>query len=443
MKFIITILILTSSLILFSQNNNKIFSYGTANADQSKVIVPSKGGSLVLGETIIESKKSILLYKKNNTEAITWSKTISAEHPLVINDALKTTNGYILAAENYVNNRESLLLIDIDENGESNWVNTFNEEGNEVEPYAIESSPTAYYIGGFTKLATLAVNSFYNYSIENQFPYLLKTDKNGKKIWAKQLVLNNNKIAGDIRDIALTKNNNIIIIANIYNPNSKSKSISNYLIKLNEQGIILWSKSIANSKIEFMKIKLSRNGEMFLVGKKFISEKNRNVVVTKLNNKGQTIWAKSYGGNDVDIPIDLELNNNKIFVSTSSNSFDTKKRSQALLLILENKGNLITHKYIDGLNFSKISSIKSKNDEIIFSGSIINFSKQIIMNTISGNINDLETSNKINLSSSNITLMFLNSVISITEVNGEVNPNNLIGDYKIKVENIKITKQKL
>jgi len=430
------------SLASYSQENSK--SFGTKNPGQSKVLVPNKQGALIFGEHSKNDKKELLIYQTNNQNELMWSKSISAKDPLVINDALATRNGgYVLAAENYINNRESLLLINLDENGEENWVSTFNEEGNEVEPYAIEASPTAYYIGGFTKLKTLTVNSYYNFSVEKQFPYLLKTSLDGKKIWAKQIQLSNKNVVGDIRDISITKDNQLLFIANIYNPTSKTKSLTNYLVKMNEEGDVIWSKSIVNKGLEFFKLIQDQNQNIYLVGKKTITEKKTNTSLMKLTAKGEIIWSKNIGNSGIDIPIDLTLHENKIYLSLSTTSFDEKNRSQSLVLSFDNEGNMLYNTYVKHMDFSKIASLKSFNGELYFCGSIIQITDRILMNSISGTFNLNSNNQNYKLFSKKDEVEFKLTPIELIDVIKEVSSNSIENKYKITISDEKISSKKL
>ena len=440
--FLITVGI-SISIALCGQDNVK--SFGSENAGQSKVLVPNHQGSLVFGEHSKKGKKELLIYQTNNNNELIWSKSIAAKDPLVINDALATSSGgYVLAAENYINNRESLLLINLDENGEENWTSTFNEEGNEVEPYAIESSPTAYYIGGFTKLATLSVNFYYNFSVEKQFPYLLKTTLNGKKAWAKQIQLENKNVVGDIRDIVLTKDNDLVFIANIYTPASKTKSLTNYLVKINETGNVIWSKSISDRNIEFFELIIDKNQNLYLAGKKTISKKTTNVSLIKLTSEGNVIWAKEIGNNRIEIPIDLALHEDEIYMSISTSSFDEKNRSQSLVLKLNKDGAIKSNFYLKQMDFSKISSLKSFNHNLYFCGSIIQISDHIRMNSISGSLNNLVHNNPTySLTIKKDDLLFKTTPINLVNVINEANPNLIEKDYKITITDEKINSKKL
>ena len=439
-NFIIHILILANFVVCAQEG---IPSYGTKNADQAKIIIPSSFASLVLGETIKEDKKRILLYSIDANGNIIWSKTLSAKDPLVINDALKTKNGYVLAGENYVNNREALLLIDTDSTGNPNWVANFNEDGNEIEPYAIESTPSAYYIGGFTKLATLSVNSFYNFSIENQYPYLLKTSKEGKKIWSKQIALNEQTIVGDIRDIAYTKDNQLVFIANIYNPKSKSKTLTNFLVKINEEGTVVWSKSIENKRMEWLKLKVDANNHIFVVGKQTISDKNTDISVMKLDANGVIIWSKLYGTESVEKPFDFTVWNNNLVLSLTSNHFDSKKRSQSLVVKLNKDGEIIANHYIKEKDYSKIASVQVLNNQIYYTGAVIDFSNRVIMNTITGILPLSRFSSAYLLKEKENIVTIKDTPIQLIDVKSEVSPNHIIKDYKITIENEEIIYKKL
>ncbi len=440
-KFYFFTLIPFLFLEAYSQDN--VTSFGTENTGQSKVLIPNKDGALIFGEQSKADKKELLIYQTDKQNALIWAKSISAKDPLVITDVVRSNSGgYVLAAENYINNRESLLLIDLNQNGEENWVSTFNEEGNEVEPYAIAATPSAYYIGGFTKLATLSVNSYYNFSIEKQYPYLLKSSLDGKKVWSKQIQLDNKNVVGDIRDIAIV-NNDIVFIANVYNPESKTKSLTNYLIKIDEKGNVIWSKSIQDKGIELLKIKIDESNNIYLAGKKTISDKNTDVSLMKLTSEGKITWSKTIGNQGFEIPIDLTSHNKEIYLSISTTSFDKNNRSQSLILKINHNGNIISNSAIKNMDFSKIASLKYFENKLYFSGSFIKITNHIEMKSISGTIDNLQSNNNLKLTTNNDNIDFVNSSINFVSIKMEVNPSLIQNDYKITIANEKINSKKL
>ncbi len=131
-----------------------------------------------------EKKAGILYMNKNNSikEAILFE----GKDNYVINEIIESKNGNLLvSAEGYSEEgQESLYFIEMNQNGIINDF-VFNEDGNELDPFAILELGENIIIGGFVKNRELVSNSFYNMYSEKQMIYVAEFTKSGKKIWSK------------------------------------------------------------------------------------------------------------------------------------------------------------------------------------------------------------------------------------------------------------------
>ena len=421
----ISLFLIESGFILAQE----IHTLSVHNREQAKVLLSSNSQFLLLGETIENDKKSILFTRVDAKGNVIHSKILSANDPLVVVDAMPTNDGFLLTAENYVQSRESLMLVNTDNTGNVNWVRTNNENGNEVEPYAMAKSGEHYFIGGFTKIATVSVNSFYNYKVEEQFPYLLKIDSKGKKIWSKQIKLSDKQVVGDIRDIVTTSENDLIFIANVYDFESKTKTLMNYLVKVNTDGAIIWSKELKEKNTEFLKLKLDDDGNIFLAGKQTLDKNNVDVVLLKLNSSGEAIWSNRIGKSKIEIPSDLMIVHQTVYLSASSSSLSDKNQGQAVLFKFNTDGKLLDNMWINKYDFSKIPTLTYSSGKVYFAGATIKMNQGIKMDIIFGTPNFNST---LIFSPQPIQLTFENTSIDLENI--ESGDASTINEYKILVK---------
>tara|TARA_B110000879_G_scaffold185014_1_gene245065 strand:+ start:938 stop:2200 length:1263 start_codon:yes stop_codon:yes gene_type:complete len=211
-----------------------------------------------------EKKAGILYMNKNNSikEAILFE----GKDNYVINEIIESKNGNLLvSAEGYSEEgQESLYFIELNQNGIINDF-VFNEDGNELDPFAILELGENIVIGGFVKNRELVSNSFYNMYSEKQMIYVAEFTKSGKKIWSKgfdlagyekgicnQMIKQDNGIVllchankigekmapilinidfkGNIKNIVeVGISNNIVIGSRIVNINNQTKLVGSYM----------------------------------------------------------------------------------------------------------------------------------------------------------------------------------------------------------------------
>jgi len=100
---------------------------------------------------------------------------------------------------------------------------------------------------------------------------LLKYDKNGKQLWTKNY-----------------KCNSMIELP------SNTFLISNYkFFKINNDGVILWEKSIPNNND--IRLQNSDDGDFIICYTEYKNH-NDNIYLEKYNTEGQNVWKKSFGG---------------------------------------------------------------------------------------------------------------------------------------------------
>ena len=189
-------------------------------------------------------KKAGLLYL-NSDNTIKQAFLFEGDNDYVINQVIPSSlNGNLLvSAEGYsVQGQESLYFLEVD-NG--NIVNEFvyNENGNELDPFAILEMGKNIMIGGFVKSRKLVSNSFYNMYSEKQMIYVAEFTKSGKKIWSKGINLEgyekgicNNMIKVDDGIILLCHANKI------------GEKMAPILVKINKTGNVLEITEIYNRK---------------------------------------------------------------------------------------------------------------------------------------------------------------------------------------------------
>lgn len=160
---------------------------------------------------------------------------------------------------------------------EIEWEKTFGGKGNDVA-LALTKVNGGFVIVGYTTSNNIGVKDI----------YVIKLDKNGNKLWEKQLGGYYNDIGNAV---VQTKDNGIILTG--YTSKSAGYKVLN-IIKLDHDGKIVWEKYIdSNQEEEAKSIISTNNNEFVLTGYKSATLK-KNILVMKINHQGNRIWEKEY-----------------------------------------------------------------------------------------------------------------------------------------------------
>lgn len=142
---------------------------------------------------------------------------------------------------------------------------------------------------------------------------------------------------------------------------TSSNTTGNYdafVMKLDEQGTILWSKQIGgNADDDLRRIKTTSDGGYIAIGNtKSFGNSNGEVFIVKLDNGGTVLWARHYGniGMNLNAREIIQLSdNNFVFVA---NENDSSAQSNAMVCKLDVNGNILwtrtfDHGNADGFNY--------------------------------------------------------------------------------------------
>lgn len=349
MKIIFASLLIAS---IFSVANTGGFqkAIGTSGMDNGKIILNTEDGYIVVGEksSADHQRKEILIYKTDKDGNLNWAKSYGGTETYVVNDAYLDENNHIhLSSERYLSNRESLLYMKLDENGNLETSVPYDEGGNEVEPWAIAPTENGgNIIVGFTKVADYVPGGFYNASLETKHLYILGMDANGNKLWSKKLKTPE-ILASNAYDIIKTDDNNYLIVGNYV---TQTEAV-NIIIKINTAGTIIWQKVNENSKIDLRYIDKAENNNYIITGTSFSSSNtNQEIAAIKIDNQGNILWSKEFGNLKQEKIKGAVVNQNgEILISGTSKSFNSRAE-QIVLLNLDINGNLQwTNKYGNGV----------------------------------------------------------------------------------------------
>ena len=200
--------------------------------------------------------------------------------------------GFVYEPDITYGGRSLGFVLKTDKNGNQKWLKNFTDGS-----YICKLAETVICADGnylFTGL-----RETYNAQIKDADyadPYIVKIDTSGNLIWQK--VVNYSPYQQEIiLGVTETKNKEYLMVGYSYNGNT---GFDNFILKLNDKGQIMVYEAYGDgNQNEFLTGIIPSDDNNFIVSG-MNSDKNpqsnlqRRSIITKINEKGERIWTKSY-----------------------------------------------------------------------------------------------------------------------------------------------------
>ena len=260
---------------------------GISNDWGSCVQQTSDSGFILTGGTYSygEGSEDVYLIKTNKNGDTLWTKTYGGNGGDFGSRIIQTIDGgYLISGRtsSFGAGLCDIYLIKTNSVGDTIWTKTFGGIDDESAGSVIENSDGSLIVVGSTN----------SYSTANSAAYILKTDANGLLLWSKTYEKSNISGAGDVHK---TNDGNYFVSGYTYENYYNSKL---FLLKINENGDTIWTKTISNPDGGLLGAKISPtsdNGIIF-TGTMFFINGEAKIYMLKTDTTGNVIWFKKYGG---------------------------------------------------------------------------------------------------------------------------------------------------
>ncbi|MEO0251951.1 MAG: PQQ-binding-like beta-propeller repeat protein [candidate division WOR-3 bacterium] len=257
--------------------------------------------------------------------------------------------GYIVAGYTYSYGAgdSDVYLLKIDENGNKVWEKTYGRNS-EDKAYSICPAPGGgYVVAGYT---------YPDFNI-NSNVYLLKIDENGDKVWEKTYGGNDFDIAYSI----CPANDGGFMIAG-YTGSLQSGNI--YLIKVDKNGNKLWERIFGRSDwgATFSIIQASGNGYVIASRVSTYGIVDYNFYLLKIDEHGNKVWEKTFGKSGSDDAYSICRANDGGYVVAGCTSSQGPGYHDVYLIKVDETGNKIWEKNYGGSDYDLAYSICPAND---------------------------------------------------------------------------------
>ena len=209
--------------------------------------------------------------------------------------------------------------------------------------------------------------------------WAIKTDGYGNLQWRKFF-------GGSLSELPLgvveTRNNNFIIVGSSdsddFNIENNKGSYDFWMIKIASTGALLLEKSFGGSAIdEARAIAATNDGNFIVVGDTRSSDVDvslnngaADIWILKISAEGDLIWEKTIGGSSFDVARAIyKTQDNGFLIAGSSrsldNGFENKGQNDALILKIDENGNLLWQKTAGGSEIDFLYDVVELNNKLI------------------------------------------------------------------------------
>lgn len=359
-----------------AQEQSTYFTFGNDRMDRGKLIYPQNPNSVIIaGETEDVNSPNKLLFLTSVTAdgKVNWYKTYGGNISYAVNDwSLTNDGGFILSAEQYyLNDRETLYLMKLDNEGNVQWTKLFDEGGNEVEGLSIaQTKDEGFIVTGLIKLRSTVSDVFFAMKQEKQYMYILKTDKNGNKEWSKKFNYDAGALATGSK-VLETENGYLIggVIGIVAGEKEEEKSSDMFLLQINFKGDFLWAKRMGGNKNENIKNMLFIDDDLFVIGATTsFGEGKTDAYMARLTSKGEMKWFKTYGGaGHENMSSILKVNENELLIAGETQSFGNGIYD-ALIVTTDKNGEIINSETIGQDKHDEMGAVAMKDNKIFMTG---------------------------------------------------------------------------
>tara|TARA_R110002072_G_scaffold174802_15_gene330504 strand:+ start:10358 stop:11722 length:1365 start_codon:yes stop_codon:yes gene_type:complete len=380
---------------------------GSLEDDANSIIETPDGGYAILGFTLsndgdisdkISTDADFWVFKTDPNGELQWSKTYGgsaddrATRIISTNDGGFAVIGYTRSNDGDVSQNNGFYdfwLLKLDSSGNMQWEKNYGFSGIDQGQAVIQTSDGGYFLAGYMDFDGRAAqqqskNKSGNRHGVGEF-WGIKTNASGVEQWNAYFGgLNNDRAY----DVIQTSDGGFILVGNsesddfdITNPRG---SYDYWVVRVDSSGSLVWQKNYGGSGIEIAySITKTQDGNYLILGDTRSSDQqvsnpkgNADAWLIKINENGDLLWQKSYGGSEFDTGrniIEKPDGNLIVFGTSRSNDQDVNAnygQSDFWIVITDANGNISFEKNYGGsaLDFGN-SSLLTSTGNIVLAGS--------------------------------------------------------------------------
>jgi len=289
-------------LIKLDKNGDKVWSkvYGGKEDDEANAVTQYGKDFVFAGSTESYGNDNLSYYfvKINAKGEPTWQKSyFRGERDYYFgNDIISDGKDLVIAGSErhltFMSAKINPLLFKIDTEGDMVWHSyVYGEDQDRAK--AIISTEDGYVMAGTTE----------SYGHGDFDAYMVKIDKAGKKVWFNAFGGKDDEIAEDI----IATDDGFLLVGSTDSFGLNYKNV--YVIRTDKEGKKIWERTYGGSyDDEGFAIVKAPDGGYVVVGKTKTRRNGTDLYLFKIDENGKLKWERMYGGDEDDAGYDLVAN---------------------------------------------------------------------------------------------------------------------------------------
>lgn len=343
---------------------------GIFSDEMHSVRQTSDGGYIVAGEThsFVVSGGTAWVMKLDKDGEVVWQKTYGGTHSDVARSVQECmigtdSDGYIVAGETTSfgdGSQGDAWVFKLDNDGNVVWQKTYGGSNSDSANSIQQTFDGGYIVAGET----------YSFGAAGGDAWVFKLDADGNVEWQNSYGSSNSDVAYSIQQTS----GGGYIVAGLSSDDSDSDEVTGnaFVLKLSEDGTVEWQKSYGGGNYDEAKSiqqTFSAAGDpdgYIVAGETYSIRKEGSAWITnegdalvfKLDNDGNILWTKSYGGAKYDTANSIQqTSDGGYIVAGETNSFGSGDGA-AWFLKLKSDGTLDWQKTYTGTGHDYANSIQ-------------------------------------------------------------------------------------
>ncbi len=356
---------------------------GGSNNDRVTAYLSTSDGGFFLAGTTSSTNQSFsgltsnsaFIAKFNAAADQQWVKSIGDASMLVPKEILRTPDGGFLIMGQHesedlgaLHGHRDGFLIKINANGNVIWEKTFGGMGDDIPNSIIIDSNGDFIVVGMTN------SDFTDKKMQGTYDAWWARLSNQGELKVQH------RLGGEMDD-ELSKiiriNSNYFAVGSSTSAVNLDDPKDGWFVELDQNGQIVSSKTFGGSAFDLFKDIEVLDEDLIVLGQSCslngdgeTDQMGNNIWVNRIDNNGTLIWSKKYGSDQEDIPHDLMLFQNEIWLVGHSNAYDhptftTKGNADAVLLQLDGDGETIATTTMGGFQTDYFSHIALLQDQTL------------------------------------------------------------------------------
>jgi len=283
-------------------------TYGRDGWDEGYSVQQTTDGGYVIAGSFGAGSWDVWLIKTDSFGDTLWTKTYGGDHWDEGHSVQQTTDGgYIIAGDtrSFGAGYSDIYLIKTNSSGDSLWTKTYGGEEPEYCGSVQQTSPDSGYIIVGSKVDGLSSGV-----------WLIKTNSSGDTLWTGTYGLLSNNAGSSVQQ---TTDGGYVIAGTAYlsvNGCVNEALSKAFLIKTDSSGGTLWERTYSEDGFNSSgsSVLQTTDGDYVMAGGIGNRFQVTEVYLIKTNSLGDTLWTKTYGGDDIENGYSVKQTSDEGFV---------------------------------------------------------------------------------------------------------------------------------